>query len=69
MTGSRYVPLTTRRHRPANDEYRDRFRKSFDTIQSIYDLADEQAANLISDSQVNIVVDLKGWTKETAPAC
>jgi predicted O-linked N-acetylglucosamine transferase (SPINDLY family) len=46
----------------AADALHARFQRSFDRMVSIHGLSDGGAAQLIADSAVDIVIDLKGWT-------
>jgi predicted O-linked N-acetylglucosamine transferase (SPINDLY family) len=45
------------------DEYRQRLMQIFDRFVPLHDLSNMAAAQLIADDQVDIAVDLKGWTR------
>jgi predicted O-linked N-acetylglucosamine transferase (SPINDLY family) len=50
------------------DEYRLRLERSFDRMVSLHALTDREGAQRIAEDQVDIMVDLKGWTKGSRPA-
>jgi predicted O-linked N-acetylglucosamine transferase (SPINDLY family) len=51
-------------HSPRTDDgYRERLKHSFDRLVPVHELSNGDAARLIADDGVDIVVDLKGWTR------
>ena len=53
---------------PADDDYRRRFEAGFDRMVPITAMSDHEAAQLIARDEIDIVVDLTGWTKRARPA-
>ncbi len=53
--------------RNAPDEMRNRLEKSFDQFLDVEDKSDEEIAQLAREMQIDIAVDLKGFTKEARP--
>jgi len=53
---------------PADDDYRRRFEAGFDRLVPIAAMSDHEAALLIARDEIDIVVDLAGWTKRARPA-
>jgi predicted O-linked N-acetylglucosamine transferase (SPINDLY family) len=60
--------LVTTSRRPADDDYRGRFERAFDRMVPIRDMSDHAAAELIARDEIDIAIDLAGWTKRTRPA-
>jgi protein O-GlcNAc transferase len=52
---------------PATDEYRKRFEQGFDRLVPIADVPDRDAAKRIADDEVDIMIDLSGWTRRARP--
>jgi protein O-GlcNAc transferase len=50
-----------------DDEYHMRLERAFDRMVQLDALTDRDAAQRIADDQIDIMVDLKGWTKGTRP--
>jgi protein O-GlcNAc transferase len=48
---------------PSDDDYRARLERAFDAIVPLRSLSNQDAAQRIADDGVDILVDLKGWTK------
>jgi protein O-GlcNAc transferase len=53
---------------PADDDYRRRFETAFDRMVPIKDMSDRASAELIVRDEIDIAIDLAGWTKRTRPA-
>jgi predicted O-linked N-acetylglucosamine transferase (SPINDLY family) len=53
---------------PATDNYRRRFEAAFDRLVPITGMSDCDAAELIARDEVDILIDLAGWTKRARPA-
>src|SRR5262249_36287084 len=47
----------------ANDEYRRRLEAAFDRMVPIMDMPDHEAAALIARDEIDVLIDLAGWTK------
>ena len=52
----------------ANDDYRRRFEAAFDLMVPISGMSDQEAAERIARDEVDILIDLAGWTKRSRPA-
>ena len=52
---------------PADDDYRRRFERAFDRMVPIREMSDHAAAELIARDEIDIAIDLAGWTKRTRP--
>src|SRR5215470_4218005 len=50
---------------PADDEYRTRLEAAFDHMVPITGMPDLEAAVLIARDQIDVLIDLAGWTKRT----
>jgi len=46
-----------------SDEYRQRLMRTFDRFIPVHDLSNTAAAQAMADDQIDIAVDLKGWTQ------
>jgi predicted O-linked N-acetylglucosamine transferase (SPINDLY family) len=53
---------------PATDDYRRRFEAAFDRLVPITGVSDSDAAELIARDEVDVLIDLAGWTKRARPA-
>jgi len=53
---------------PAADDYRRRFEVAFDRLVPITGMSDSKAAELIARDEIDVLIDLAGWTKRTRPA-
>jgi predicted O-linked N-acetylglucosamine transferase (SPINDLY family) len=53
--------------RNAPDEMRARLEKSFDQFLDVEDKSDEEIAQLAREMQIDVAIDLKGFTKEARP--
>jgi protein O-GlcNAc transferase len=53
---------------PADDGYRRRFEASFDRMVPISAMSDREATELIARDEIDILIDLAGWTKRARPA-
>ena len=52
----------------ANDDYRRRFEAAFDLMVPISGMSDQEATERIARDEVDILIDLAGWTKRARPA-
>ncbi len=53
---------------PAADDYRRRFERAFDRMIPIAAMSHQEAAQCMARDEVDIVIDLAGWTKRARPA-
>jgi predicted O-linked N-acetylglucosamine transferase (SPINDLY family) len=53
---------------PAADDYRRRFEAAFDRLVPITGMSDSEAAELIARDEIDVLIDLAGWTKRSRPA-
>jgi predicted O-linked N-acetylglucosamine transferase (SPINDLY family) len=53
---------------PASDDYRSRLEQAFDRLVPIGDLSNQAASQRIADDEVDIIVDINGWTMHARPA-
>ena len=53
---------------PGDDDYRRRFAAAFDRIVPIIGMEDQEAAEVVVRDEVDVLVDLAGWTKRARPA-
>ena len=53
---------------PANDDYRGRFEAAFDLMVPISGMSDQEATERIARDEVDVLIDLAGWTKRARPA-
>jgi protein O-GlcNAc transferase len=53
---------------PAADDYRRRFEAAFDRLVPISGMSDSEAAELIAHDEIDVLIDLAGWTKRARPA-
>jgi len=51
-----------------NDDYRSRLGRAFDRLVPIGELSNQAAAQQIADDEVDIIIDLSGWTMGSRPA-
>jgi predicted O-linked N-acetylglucosamine transferase (SPINDLY family) len=52
----------------AKDDYRRRFEAAFDLMVPISGMSDQEAAERIARDEVDVLIDLAGWTKRARPA-
>jgi protein O-GlcNAc transferase len=52
----------------ANDDYRRRFEAAFDLMVPISGMSDQEATERIARDEVDVLIDLAGWTKRARPA-
>jgi protein O-GlcNAc transferase len=52
---------------PADDDYRRRFEAAFDLMVPIGAMSDREAAERIARDEVDVLIDLAGWTKRARP--
>lgn len=53
---------------PADDDYRRRFESAFDRMVVVAAMSHQEAAECMARDEVDIVIDLAGWTKRARPA-
>jgi predicted O-linked N-acetylglucosamine transferase (SPINDLY family) len=53
---------------PTADDYRRRFEVAFDRLVPITGMSDSEAAEQIARDEVDVLIDLAGWTKRARPA-
>jgi protein O-GlcNAc transferase len=53
---------------PADDDYRKRFEAAFDFMVPISEMSDREATERIVRDEVDVLIDLAGWTKRARPA-
>jgi protein O-GlcNAc transferase len=52
---------------PADDDYRRRFEAAFDRLVPITGMSDSEVAELIARDEIDVLIDLAGWTKRARP--
>src|SRR5215470_15919552 len=53
---------------PAADNYRRRFEAAFDRLVPISGMSDPDVAELVAGDEIDVLIDLAGWTKRARPA-
>ena len=53
---------------PASDDYRSRLERAFDRLVPIGELSNQAASQRIADDEVDIIIDISGWTMGSRPA-
>src|SRR5207237_10405405 len=53
---------------PASDDYRSRLERASDRLVPIGELSDQEASQRIADDEVDIIIDINGWTMRSRPA-
>ena len=53
---------------PVADDYRRRFEAAFDRLVPISAMSDPEVAELIARDEIDVLIDLAGWTKRARPA-
>jgi len=53
---------------PASDDYRSRLEQAFDRLVPMGELSNQDASQQIADDEVDIIIDINGWTMRSRPA-